>query len=222
MRKHPARLRRVPGLSLGLALFLTADLAAAPLDWTRPIGLDAWIGTQAPAVLAAPASTSASTAAAAASAPTAAEAAPAASSAAVVEAGTQTARPDPGHLLIALAKDLRNIRYRRGGTSPKTGFDCSGFVRYVFQHALGIELPVGSAAQFRVGDKIDRSQMQAGDLVFFRIAGQRISHVGIYVAEGRFIHAPSAGKVVRVDSLEESYWARRFAGAKRPEAIARI
>ncbi|PZQ19534.1 MAG: hydrolase [Rhodanobacter denitrificans] len=213
MRKHPARLRLVPGLSLGLALFLTADLAAAPLDWTRPIGLDAWIGAQTATALAAPAATAA---------PIAADIAPSASTAVVVQTVTATARPDPGHLLIALAKDLRNIRYRRGGTNPKTGFDCSGFVRYVFQHALGIELPVGSAAQFRVGDKIDRSQMQAGDLVFFRIAGQRISHVGIYVAEGRFIHAPSAGKVVRVDSLEERYWARRFAGAKRPEAIARI
>jgi cell wall-associated NlpC family hydrolase len=209
MRKHPARLRLVSGLSLGLALFLSADLAAAPLDWTRPIGLDAWLGAQTSAMLSAPAT----------------EVAPAAtesSSSAVVQTETPAARPDPGHLLIALAKDLRNIRYRRGGSSPKTGFDCSGFVRYVFQHALGIELPVGSAAQFRVGDKIDRSQMQAGDLVFFRIAGKRISHVGIYVAEGRFIHAPSAGKVVRVDSLEENYWARRFAGAKRPEAIARI
>lgn len=209
MRKHPARLRLVSGLSLGLALFLSADLAAAPLDWTRPIGLDAWLGAQTSATLAAPAT----------------EIAPAAtesSSSAIVQTETPAARPDPGHLLIALAKDLRNIRYRRGGSSPKTGFDCSGFVRYVFQHALGIELPVGSAAQFRVGDKIDRSQMQAGDLVFFRIAGKRISHVGIYVAEGRFIHAPSAGKVVRVDSLEENYWARRFAGAKRPEAIARI
>lgn len=209
MRKHPARLRLVSGLSLGLALFLTADLAAAPLDWTRPIGLDAWIGAPTSATLAAPTADAASVAT---------EAAPSAA----VQTETPAARPDPGHLLIALAKDLRNIRYRRGGSSPKTGFDCSGFVRYVFQHALGIELPAGSAAQFRVGDKIDRSQMQAGDLVFFRIAGKRISHVGIYVAEGRFIHAPSAGKVVRVDSLEENYWARRFAGAKRPEAIARI
>ncbi len=213
MRKHPARLRLIPGLSLGLALFFTADLAAAPLDWTRPIGLDAWFGAQISTTLALPTATSA---------PSAADAVALASTAVVVETETPAARPDPGHLLIALAKDLRNIRYRRGGTSPKTGFDCSGFVRYVFQHALGIELPVGSAAQFRVGDQIDRSQMQAGDLVFFRIAGQRISHVGIYVAEGRFIHAPSAGKVVRVDSLEENYWARRFAGAKRPEAIARI
>lgn len=209
MRKHPARLRLVSGLSLGVALFLTADLHAASLDWTRPIALDAWFGAPAFAPLSTPAADVAAAAA---------EPAPAAA----VQTETPAAHPDPGHLLIALAKDLRNIRYRRGGTSPKTGFDCSGFVRYVFQHALGIELPVGSAAQFRVGDRIDRSQMQAGDLVFFRIAGQRISHVGIYVAEGRFIHAPSAGKVVRVDSLEESYWARRFAGAKRPEAIARI
>lgn len=209
MRKHPARLRVVTGLSLGLALFLTADLNAASLDWTGPIGLDTWLGAPSAASIAVPA----------VDATPAAEPAPAVTTA---QTEPTASRPEPGHLLIALAKDLRNIRYRRGGTNPKTGFDCSGFVRYVFQHALGIDLPAGSAAQFRIGDKIDRSQMQAGDLVFFRIAGQRISHVGIYVAEGRFIHAPSAGKVVRVDSLEESYWARRFAGAKRPEAIARI
>lgn len=125
--------------------------------------------------------------------------------------------------LIALAMKLRDIRYVRGGHSPSTGFDCSGFVRYVFAHAIGLELPSNSASQFLAGLKVKRDDMQAGDLVFFRTAGRkgkgRISHVGIYVANGQFIHSPSAGKTVRVDSLSESYWAKRFAGAKRPEGI---
>lgn len=123
--------------------------------------------------------------------------------------------------LIALAMDLRNIRYRRGGRNPDSGFDCSGFVRYVFLHSLGLRLPATSAAQFVSGMKVARNEMRSGDLVFFRTSGkQRISHVGIYLDDGRFIHAPSSGKVVRIDSLDETYWAKRFAGAKRQDGIA--
>ena len=123
--------------------------------------------------------------------------------------------------LIALAMDLRNIRYRRGGRNPDSGFDCSGFVSYVFLHSMGLKLPATSAAQFVSGMKVARSEMRSGDLVFFRTAGKkRISHVGIYLDEGRFIHAPASGKVVRIDRLDEKYWANRFAGAKRPDGIA--
>lgn len=127
--------------------------------------------------------------------------------------------------LISLAMQLRDIRYVRGGRDPSTGFDCSGFVRYVFAHAVGLELPTNSASQFLAGLKVNRGDMKPGDLVFFRTAGKRgqgrISHVGIYIANGQFIHSPSRGKTVRVDSLDESYWAQRFAGAKRPGALAR-
>ncbi len=127
--------------------------------------------------------------------------------------------------LIGLAMQLRDIRYVRGGRDPSTGFDCSGFVRYVFAHAVGLELPTNSASQFLAGLKVNRGDMKPGDLVFFRTAGKRgqgrISHVGIYIANGQFIHSPSHGKTVRVDSLDESYWAQRFAGAKRPGALAR-
>lgn len=123
--------------------------------------------------------------------------------------------------LIALAMQLRNIRYRSGGRNPDSGFDCSGFVSYVFMHSLGLRLPATSAAQFVSGIKIARNEMRSGDLVFFRTSGKkRISHVGIYLDDGRFIHAPSSGKVVRIDRLDEKYWAKRFAGAKRPEGIA--
>ncbi len=122
--------------------------------------------------------------------------------------------------LIALAMDLRDTRYVRGGRSPTAGFDCSGFVRYVFAHAVGMKLPTSSAAQFLAGLKVKRSDMKPGDLVFFKTGSKRhISHVGIYIANGRFIHSPSAGKTVQVSSLNDGYWARHFAGAKRPAGI---
>jgi cell wall-associated NlpC family hydrolase len=129
---------------------------------------------------------------------------------------------DPRHVLLQLAMKLRDIRYRRGGDTPSTGFDCSGFVRYVFSHSIGLDLPANSASQFLAGLKVKRDDMKPGDLVFFRTHGKRISHVGIYIANGQFIHSPSTGKTVRVDNLSESYWSRRFAGAKRPDGIARI
>ncbi|MET0935611.1 MAG: C40 family peptidase [Luteibacter sp.] len=124
--------------------------------------------------------------------------------------------------LLAFAMKLRDIRYQRGGHAPSTGFDCSGFVRYVFMHSIGLDLPTNSASQFLAGLKVQRNQMKTGDLVFFRTRGKAISHVGIYIDNGQFIHSPSAGKTVRVDSLNEAYWAKHFVGAKRPEGIAKI
>jgi cell wall-associated NlpC family hydrolase len=123
--------------------------------------------------------------------------------------------------LLAAAMGLRDIRYVRGGRNPATGFDCSGFVRYVFSHAIGLQLPSTSASQFLAGIKVKRTDIKPGDLVFFRTHGRhRISHVGIYISGGRFIHSPSAGKSVEISSLDDGYWAKRFAGAKRPEAMA--
>lgn len=114
---------------------------------------------------------------------------------------------------------LRGIRYRRGGSNPKTGFDCSGFVRYVFQHTIGAVLPGNSASQYRSGTSVARGEMKTGDLVFFRIHGKRISHVGIYIGDNRFIHSPRTGKSVSVSNLDEAYWSRRFAGARRPDVL---
>ncbi|GAP65592.1 cell wall-associated hydrolase, invasion-associated protein [Mizugakiibacter sediminis] len=122
--------------------------------------------------------------------------------------------------LISAAMQQRDVRYRFGGRDPATGFDCSGFVHYVFAQALGLDLPPNSAAQFRVGERVARDAMRAGDLVFFRNARGRIVHVGIYLDDGRFIHSPSRGERVRVDRLDERYWARRFAGARRLDALA--
>jgi cell wall-associated NlpC family hydrolase len=93
-------------------------------------------------------------------------------------------------------------------------------VRYVFQHSLGKDLPSDSASQFLAGSKVDRAEMKTGDLVFFRTRGKRISHVGIYLGDGRFIHSPSSGKRVSVSDLSEAYWAKRFVGAKRPKALS--
>ena len=126
----------------------------------------------------------------------------------------------PIQLVINLANRLRDIRYKRGGREPSTGFDCSGFVRYVFRQGIGADLPNTSAAQFQAGQKIARTELRSGDLVFFRTAGKRISHVGIYTGDGEFIHAPSSGKRVSISRLSEPYWARRFAGAKRPQVLA--
>lgn len=119
--------------------------------------------------------------------------------------------------LLRGAMNLLGTPYRWGGSSPDAGFDCSGLVGYVFRTALGIELPrvsremasASSAEMIR-----DRAALAAGDLVFFGRKG-RIDHVGIYVGEGRFLHAPSAGKDVRTDSLLTGYWANKFMQARR-------
>ncbi|HXD37936.1 MAG TPA: C40 family peptidase [Rhodanobacter sp.] len=123
--------------------------------------------------------------------------------------------------LLAAAMSLRDIRYVRGGHNPSTGFDCSGFVRYVFSHAIGLQLPNTSASQFLAGVKVTREDIRPGDLVFFHTRGRHhISHVGIYISNGRFIHSPTTGKSVEISSLDDGYWAKRFAGAKRPAAMA--
>lgn len=122
-------------------------------------------------------------------------------------------------MLADLSMSLRHIRYKSGGRDPSTGFDCSGFVRYVFRHGAGTELPSDSASQYRTGKLVAKQDMETGDLVFFRIKGKRVSHVGIYLGNGRFIHAPSAGKAVSISRLDQSYWSKRFVGAKRPEVL---
>jgi cell wall-associated NlpC family hydrolase len=140
----------------------------------------------------------------------------------LVEPATEGAPRTTGlrKVLADFAVTLRNIRYRRGGREPSTGFDCSGFVRYVFSHTLKQDLPSDSASQYLSGEKVDRTDMKTGDLVFFRIRGKRISHVGIYLDNGRFIHSPSTGKSVSISNLGEAYWAKRFVGAKRPDVLS--
>ncbi|MCW4453766.1 C40 family peptidase [Flavobacterium sp. MXW15] len=119
--------------------------------------------------------------------------------------------------LLRRAMTLLGTPYRWGGTSPDAGFDCSGLVGYVFRTALGIELPRVSREMARNTDAElikDRAALAAGDLVFFGRKG-RVDHVGIYVGEGRFLHAPSRGKDVRVDTLLSGYWGGKFMQARR-------
>lgn len=106
--------------------------------------------------------------------------------------------------------------YRYGGNTPQTGFDCSGLVGYVFRDVAGVALPRSADAMSHV-DKpaVKRERLRPGDLVFFRHNGRGISHVGIYVGEDRFVHAPNEGGTVRLDRLDGAYWSDHYAGAKR-------
>ena len=126
-----------------------------------------------------------------------------------------SATDGPMQGLLRRAFALLGTPYRWGGNSPDRGFDCSGLVGYVYRTALGIDLPRISRDQARAGERVaDRAAMAAGDLVFFGRRG-RVDHVGIYIGEGKFVHAPSRGKDVMVSSLDEGYWGRRFVQARR-------
>ena len=127
--------------------------------------------------------------------------------------------PEPGEIqrqsLLQRGFALLGTPYRWGGTSPERGFDCSGLVNYVFKTALGIDLPRVSRDMARTGEQVERSQLDPGDLVFFALRGSRIDHVGIYVGNGRFLHAPRTGRDVTVSALDGGYWSRKFRQARR-------
>ena len=121
--------------------------------------------------------------------------------------------------MLQRAMALLGTPYRWGGTSPDSGFDCSGLVGYVFRNALGIELPRISREMAQSGELVnDRAALTEGDLVFFGRRGQ-VDHVGIYVGEGRFVHAPSTGKDVMVSSMDTGYWSGKFMSARRVAGI---
>ena len=124
-------------------------------------------------------------------------------------------RGDPEALFQALA--TLGVDYRRGGSSP-AGFDCSGLVAYVYREAYGIDLPHFTLAQSRYGQAVERSKLELGDLVFYNTERRPYSHVGIYLGDGRFIHAPKPGASVRVEKMASSYWSKRFDGARRIRA----
>lgn len=117
--------------------------------------------------------------------------------------------------LVVNAMTFLGVPYKRGGTNADTGFDCSGFVRAIFEQTAGLVLPRKAIEQAAASQKIDRADLQPGDLVFFNTMRRAFSHVGIYVGEGKFIHSPKPGAEVRVESLSVAYWARRFDGARR-------
>ena len=107
------------------------------------------------------------------------------------------------------------VPYKRGGNSVETGFDCSGFVRAMYEQTVGLLLPRRAAEQAAVTQIIDRKDLKPGDLVFFNTMRRAFSHVGIYVGDNKFIHSPKPGSEVRVEDMRQAYWERRFTGARR-------
>ncbi len=132
-----------------------------------------------------------------------------------------TPRGSSGDTVIAALAFL-DLPYVYGGTSASTGFDCSGFTRYLYWHTLGHQLPRTSAQQAfdNALVEVDLDQVQPGDLVFFDTQRKAHSHVGIYVGDGRFVHAPRTGAAVRLESMRVSYWSSRFNGARRLASLA--
>ena len=122
--------------------------------------------------------------------------------------------------VLMSAMSLEGIKYKYGGSSPETGFDCSGFVNYVYKKAANVKLPRTTRGISRYGQSISKHELEPGDLVFFNTMRKAFSHVGIYVGDGKFIHSPRTGSYVRVESMQTSYWKKRFNGAKRLDQIA--
>ena len=117
--------------------------------------------------------------------------------------------------LTSYAYSLIGAPYKFGGHSPKTGFDCSGFIDYVFQHSANVSLPHNAHQISRYGISVKSSQLREGDLVFYDTNNEVFSHVGIYLGNDRFIHAPSSGGSVRTENMREPYWKTHYNGARR-------
>lgn len=113
------------------------------------------------------------------------------------------------------ALSFLGVNYKWGSSNPERGFDCSGLVSHVFSQVAGIVLPRNSQSMSKVGEKVDKSDLQPGDLVFFNTRHKPNSHVGIYIGDERFVHAPRRGGEVEVADMQESYWKKRFNGARR-------
>jgi cell wall-associated NlpC family hydrolase len=117
--------------------------------------------------------------------------------------------------LAIRAMSMIGIRYKYGGNLPESGLDCSGLVRYLFKEVWGANLPRTSEEISHLGEHVDRQDLQPGDLVFYNTLRRGFSHVGIYLGNNKFIHAPSTGGEVRIESMDISYWKKRFNGARR-------
>lgn len=117
--------------------------------------------------------------------------------------------------LVVTAMGFLGVPYRRGGNSVETGFDCSGFVKAIYEQGVGLILPRRANEQAAATQKIDRKDLQPGDLVFFNTLRRTFSHVGIYIGDNKFIHSPKPGAQVRVEDMGVPYWSTRFDGARR-------
>ncbi len=128
----------------------------------------------------------------------------------------QSVRESASDMVLA-AVNFLGVPYRRGGTSAESGFDCSGFTRHVFEMSIGLVLPRRAAEQAKAESlqQVQRNELKPGDLVFFNTMRRAFSHVGIYVGDGKFIHAPRTGGKVRIESIRQAYWSARFNGGRR-------
>ena len=122
---------------------------------------------------------------------------------------------DRAQRMLDGALGLVGIRYRRGGDSTETGFDCSGFVGFVVLENLGLRLPRTAREISQAGEPVAKTELEPGDLVYFNTMRRAFSHVGIYIGDNQFVHAPRSGQKVRVEDMRESYWAKRYNGARR-------
>lgn len=122
--------------------------------------------------------------------------------------------------LVMNAMGFLGVPYRRGGSSAETGFDCSGFVRAMYQQTVGLVLPRRADQQAAITTTIDKSELRPGDLVFFNTMRRTFSHVGIYIGDNKFIHSPRSGSEVRVEDMRLGYWTTRFNGARRVDPSA--
>ena len=120
--------------------------------------------------------------------------------------------------LVMNSMAFLGVPYRRGGNTADSGFDCSGFVRAIYEQTAGLVLPRKAEQQAAATQKIDKTELKPGDLVFFNTLRRAFSHVGIYVGNGKFIHSPKPGAEVRVEDMGLSYWSKRFDGARRVSA----
>ena len=125
--------------------------------------------------------------------------------------------------LVLSAMNFLGVRYKYGGSSMENGFDCSGFTRHIFEMSIGLVLPRRAEEQARSSSlaSVRKEELKPGDLVFFNTMRATFSHVGIYVGDGKFVHAPRTGAAIRVDDMREAYWAKRFTGARRAESMAK-
>lgn len=140
----------------------------------------------------------------------------AATETAIQKAQDEKARLSAAQQVVATAKSQIGVPYRYGGTSPSSGFDCSGFVKWSFaQH--GVTLPRTSREQLHAGIPVDQSELKAGDLIIFtrRIGSRASTHAGLYIGDGKFIHSPSAGRTVCIESLHDEHYQKRYIGARR-------
>ncbi len=129
---------------------------------------------------------------------------------------------DTASELVMVAMNFLGVPYRRGGNSSAAGFDCSGFTRHIFESSIGLVLPRRADEQATSAGllKVARNELKPGDLVFFNTLRRSFSHVGIYLGDDKFIHAPRSGGQVRVEDMQDGYWSRRFTGARRADVQA--